>query len=160
MNQSVFDHHPILVVEDIILKRVESTDIAALEELCSYRKDPNEYNGSQLLEKVDSSYAEKTAINWGMYVNGELAGTVGFYRGFNDDEGEIGYVIREKFRRMGYTAKSVAFLSEFGLSVMQLKLIKAYTSAENTPSQKVLNKVGFVAVESDIEDSLKYIFKK
>jgi ribosomal-protein-alanine N-acetyltransferase len=160
MNLSVFNHHPILVVDNLILKAISADDINEIDILCSYRPEEMKSTAPELLDKIEKEYEDKNGINWGMYLENKLIGTIGFYRGFKDDTGEIGYVILEQYRRQGHTFKTVRFLVDFGISVMGMKKVKAYTSKENKASNELLKKANFTIRKSDIDDSVMYIFEK
>jgi len=97
------------------------------------------------LRKVDFNYRQGNGINWGIFerTSQELIGTIGYYRGFNNETGEIGFVIREKSRRMGYGKDALELLIHFGLDIMKLKRITAFTKPDNIPSQQLLQKCGF-----------------
>jgi ribosomal-protein-alanine N-acetyltransferase len=158
MNYSIFQHHPLLVCEGILLKELSVADAEIIDEISSYRLTAERLSGKELLDKLKREYESKTGINWGIYISNELAGTIGFYRGFENDEGEIGFVIREKFRKQGIAFKTLTFLTQFGLSVIQLSKINAYTSEGNIASKNLLTKAGFFLVETDIEEYIKYTY--
>lgn len=158
MNYSVFQHHPILVTEGVLLKELMDADLEIIDEISAYRPSSERLSGIELLDKLKREHQNKTGINWGIYVDKELAGTIGFYRGFNNGEGEIGYVIREKFRKQGIAFKALTFLTQFGLSVMQLKKVNAYTTESNFASKNLLTKAGFAQVETDNDAYTKYTY--
>jgi RimJ/RimL family protein N-acetyltransferase len=147
--------HPSLTSENLNFKKVSADDLAELEQIVSYRLK-KDLTATQMLEMLNSHFEDKYAINWGMYIDNELIGTIGFYRGFKDNIAEIGYVTREKFRSKGYTSKGIQRIIEYGLSEMKLDGIVAYTSKENEISIAVLGKLNFVQIESEKEEYTKY----
>ena len=147
--------HPTLSASDLVLKKVSSEDLKELEEIVSYRQN-NELTAQQLLDKMNQSHLDRSAINWGIYVDNELIGTVGFYRGFEFEIGEIGYVTREKYRNKGFTTKGISRVIEYGLKEMKLVGIVAYTSESNLISKAILNKLNFNPVKTTHQIYVKY----
>ena len=156
MNQDVFISHPIIEVEAYTLKAIGSSDLKEIEELCSYYPPERRISATALLEKINQEYSDKNGINWGIYLKNELVGTIGFYRGFDKDEGELGYVLRSDFRNKGIGSICAKAVVKTGLELMQLKAIEAYTAFDNLPSQKLLEKVGFNRIEHPDEKTAAY----
>ena len=147
MNEEVFISHPTLEVGHCTLKALSFFDLKEIEELCSYYPPERRISASALLEKIEKEYQAKNGINWGIYSNSKLIGTVGFYRGFENNEGELGYVIREKYRGLGIGKTCAKFLVDFALKKMELSAIEAYTDKENIASQRLLRAIGFDRIE-------------
>ena len=101
MNQEVFTTHPTLTFDDLILKAISILDQSEIEELCSYYPPEKRISAKALVAKVEKEYQEKNSINWGIYKSNKLVGTIGFYRGFENDQGELGYVLLKKYRGLG-----------------------------------------------------------
>jgi len=155
MNQSIFEKIPLLKLDQFTFKAITEKDLEPLEELCAYRTW-NYVPAKELFLKIERQYQEKTGVNWGIYLDDLLIGTIGYYRGFENDCGEIGYVIHENFRRKGYTSKIAAFFTQFGLNEMQLDTVFAYTDGNNFASQNLLKKIGFKQVENEKNELLKF----
>lgn len=149
------NHHPVLISNDLLLKEVTEKDFPELAEIVAMRPK-KDLNAKELLDRIRVQWEEQSGINWGMYINGELAGTIGFYRGFENDRGEIGYVMREKFRRQGITSKAIKTVIDYGRSIMQLKEIVAYTSETNEASRGLLDKLNFIQVSTTDPEYIKY----
>lgn len=160
MNWAVFDKPPVLKLDELILKSISfEEDKAAVEEIATFSPPGVNRTGEELMQVLEESYRDKTGITWGIYLDEELIGTVGYYRAFKNDIGEIGYVIREPFRKRGITTRCVKLMTQFALTEMGLENVVAYTSDFNIGSQKVLEKSGFKLVETDHEEYIKYSFK-
>lgn len=149
------EEHPMLTTSRLILKKVMQDDLSELEEIVSYRP-VKDLTAAQLLKIVNQQFIDKTAINWGVYFNNELIGTVGFYRGFNNNIGEVGYVTRESFRGKGFTTSAVNAVVEYGLHQMRLTKVIAYTSHSNRASQAILRKLNFKQVKAEKPEDLKF----
>jgi ribosomal-protein-alanine N-acetyltransferase len=74
-----------------------------------------------------------------------LAGDAGF-KGALDKQGccEIGYSIIPSFRHRGYATEAVAGIVGWARLVSTIRSVRAETSKNNLPSQRVLEKNGFV----------------
>lgn len=142
MNRSIFKEHPTITVGPYLLKNIPTEDEEQLEVLCAFRPPDRRAPAKELLEKVEKAYHEETGINWGIYAKNQLIGTIGFYRGFENEEGEIGYMLLPEFRNKGITTLIAKHLLLFAEQEMQLNSVCAYTDKENHPSQKVLEKIG------------------
>jgi ribosomal-protein-alanine N-acetyltransferase len=153
-----FFEFPNLKSNRIELREIHLEDAAAIQEILFYdqKAAANVEEAVNILKKVDLNYREGSGINWGIVIpeTNEIAGTIGFYRGFDNVTGEIGFVTKEKFRRQGYTLESVLRLVEFGYQKMKLKKIIAYTNPENFASQNLLKRAGFI---SDLEVNKGYL---
>jgi ribosomal-protein-alanine N-acetyltransferase len=126
------------------------------------------YNGKPLhtleeikekLRKIDADIDAGNAIHWGIALKpeGEIIGTIGFYRGFRDKTGEIGYVLNEKFRRQGFMQEAIVAVLQVGFSQLLLDKIIAYTDQDNIASMNVLQKTGFTETTSDHDLYRKWI---
>ena len=80
-----------------------------------------------------------------------LVGTVGFYRGFVDGVGEVGYVLRPAHRRRGFMTEAVALAVAYGFDALGLGAVVAHTDATNRASIAVLERCGFVLAGADGE---------
>ncbi|MFT4602941.1 MAG: ribosomal-protein-alanine N-acetyltransferase [Arenicella sp.] len=156
MNKEVFKKHPQLEVGDYILKAISNSDLKEVEELCTYYPPERKTSAKALIEKVEKQYEEHSGINWGIYHNNELAGTIGFYRGFDNDQGELGYVLREKFRRKSIGKICAKAVIKVAFEQMELTAIEAYTAIDNEPSKKLLASVGFKRIENPDENTAAF----
>ena len=156
MNQDVFLSQPIVEVENYKLKPIDSSDLKEIEELCSYYPPERRISATDLLEKINQEYIDKNGINWGIYLKNELIGTIGFYRGFDKSEGELGYVLRSAHRNKGIGSICAEAIIKIGLELMELKAIEAYTAIENLASQKLLEKVGFKRIKHPNKKTAAY----
>ena len=98
----------------------------------------------ELIQLNEDRYAEKTTINWGIFLGSKLIGAIGFYRGFENMIGEVGYVLNEKYRNKGITSEALKLVLDFGFNELELEEIRAYTEEKNEPSVRLLEKYGFV----------------
>ncbi len=109
---------------------------------------PAETDGeaAAVLQRIEEDYLRGEAVHWGICAAGSpglVVGTCGFYRGFNGQVGEIGYVLGEGSRGQGFMTESVRLVVGFGFDVMKLAKVVAFTEAANLSSIAVLRRCGF-----------------
>lgn len=105
------------------------------------------------LARTDADQARGESLHWGIedVASGELAGTVGFYRGFADGVGEVGYVLRPAFRGRGLMTDAVRAAVGHGLGALGLRAVVARTDADNHASIAVLERCGFAPAATEGE---------
>ncbi|MBC7446873.1 MAG: GNAT family N-acetyltransferase [Hymenobacteraceae bacterium] len=85
-------------------------------------------------------------VHWGLArIDDEtiVVGSGGFYRGFPDGVGEIGYVLLPAYRGSGYATEAVRAITRFGFDVLGLRQITAFTDQANAASAAVLRRADF-----------------
>lgn len=70
---------------------------------------------------------------------------------------EIGYGIIEAHQGKGYATEAIGAACRWALSQPGIKAVEAETAPDNTASQKVLSKLGFVPTGSAGEEGPRYI---
>lgn len=90
-------------------------------------------------------FARGETVHWGICGRDgrEILGTCGYYRGFADNTGEIGYILSDAHRGQGIMTEAVRLVVEFGFRVMKLSRIIAITDPEKAGSIAVLERAGF-----------------
>ena len=155
---------PVLQTERLRLRAVITADVPAIKPFMYYNGLPLTSDAEVLeaLKRIDTDIKNGQSLNWGLEQKTEtgLIGTVGFYRGFKDFTGEIGYVLHKPYQQMGFMHEAVEAVLHYGFQVLQLRYIVAYTSEDNLPSQKLLQKAGFNTVISDNGNYLKFSLSK
>lgn len=159
-----FSAHPVLTTNRLVLKEILPKDAIELLEILQFKhqlKSPEEAI-EFLKEKITPQLQEGTALTMGLFLNDELIGTCGYYRGFENDSGEIGYFVRPPFREKGYVSEAVIRMIQFGYEDLQLREITAYTTDDNEASIGVIYKHGFVRTDDFSEDGKyrKYVHLK
>lgn len=147
--------HPTLQIDELTLRAVTMDDFSELDEIVSYRPK-KDLTTHQMLDKIDQEWDDKSGLNWGIYLDKKLIGTVGYYRGFANDVGEIGYVLLKEYRRKGYTTKAVQRAMKYGLKELNLKKIVAYTTETNDVSKHLLGRLNFIQVPTTDKEYIKY----
>ena len=104
-----------------------------------------------MLRRIEADAARGDTVHWGICQAGSdtVVGTIGFYRGFADAQGEVGYVLRAAFRRRGLMRAALALVVAFGFGRLGLATIVARTAADNAASIGLLRRLGFEPRPSD-----------
>jgi ribosomal-protein-alanine N-acetyltransferase len=160
MSLPPFDQYPILTDNIIILRPSRIADIPDIMEICFYdgKVAESQEEAKDMLQKINRDYENGNSIHWVIsdFILHQTIGTCGFYRGFQNDTGEIGYVLLPEFRGHGWMTYAVQLMIRFGFNDMGLKRIIAFTDMENVKSQKVLERIGFSLSDSKEDGNLEY----
>ncbi|MBE8724167.1 GNAT family N-acetyltransferase [Flavobacterium hungaricum] len=163
-----FNPFPVIETERLILDRLSETDIVEVFEM---RSDPeimkyiprplakNHDDALKHIQTINENIDKNIGINWAIRLKGnpKLLGIIGFYRTQHENyRSEIGYILHSDFHGRGIVPEAVKRLVEYGFKDLKLHSIEAVIAPENTASEKVLQKCGFVKEahfkESDFYD--------
>ena len=90
---------------------------------------------------------------------GQLVGDVGISPA-DDHPGviKIGYTIAPGFQGAGYATEAVGALIDYAFDVLGVDIVRAYASAENTPSLRVAEKAGLKLMErfEGVDDGVRW----
>jgi [ribosomal protein S5]-alanine N-acetyltransferase len=154
--QPIFSKMPLLSNERMTLRGLELSEAAAILDIAVYDGvfATNENQAAQTLERINADIAKGESLHWGIFLNetNEIAGTCGYYRGFAENSGEIGYILKESQRGKGLMTAAVQLLVDFGLKTLKLDKVIAYTDPSNSASIAVLQRTGFTEVQATDED--------
>mgnify|MGYP000209284367 FL=1 len=158
MNLELLYPFPRLVSQRLTLSQVEDVNLDHFVEITSFNdKARTREEAIELLTLIKNQYNNFFGITWGMYFNEELIGTIGFYRGFENETGEVGYVIRESFRRKGFLKEAMETVIEFGFKQLELRTISAFTPDYNHGSVAALKAFGFKKTEEELGVHRKWV---
>ncbi|MGB0403975.1 MAG: GNAT family N-acetyltransferase [Salibacteraceae bacterium] len=145
MNVEVFNSFPILKTNRLELLRLDNPVYEHFLEITSFNgRARNRHEVDKLLHSIHDNFDNQQGITWGIYLEKVLIGTVGYYRGFKNNSGEIGYVIREKYRGKRFAIEAISCVIDFGFKQLELDCITAYTTDYNIASIGVLESFGFM----------------
>ena len=99
---------------------------------------------------------------WNMELKDEAEIIVGdfCFKGLgNDGVIEIGYGLKEEYRHHGYMTEAVKAITEWALSQESVKQVAAETDVENSASQKVLFRSGFVSNGKMGEEGPRFVYE-
>lgn len=148
---------PRLADDRVVLRALRDEDVPDLVEISYYDGRParDESQALAMLRRIRSDSARGAGLHWGVTLAAEedaVAGTCGFYRGFADRVGEVGYGLHPAYRGRGLMTAAVRLLVSFGFERLGLRRIVAYTARDNTPSVAVLLRAGFEEVATQAGD--------
>ncbi len=148
---------PVLAADELTLHGMGIADLDHFHEISLFRNP--EYSleqAAELIRLVQKQFEQKQALNWGMYLGDELIGTCGYYRGFANNQGEIGFVTRRQYRRQGWMRIAAQRVIDYGFEDLGLDLISAYVRDDNEPSQRLIAQLGFKRTDQKPEDHRRY----
>lgn len=153
---------PPLVTSRLLLRQLSIEDMDELLPISFYDGKPiKTAEGIQeKLKRIEADIYASNSIHWGIAMQsaGNIIGTAGFYRGFKDKTGEIGYVLNKNFRGQGYMQEAIKAVMHFGFSQLGLNSIIAYTESDNVASIRVLQQTGFTETSTDMVPYRKWVF--
>jgi [ribosomal protein S5]-alanine N-acetyltransferase len=143
---------PELANDRVRLRAVGPADAPSIVEISFYDGVPaaSEVDALAMLATIEADRARGESLHWGICLPGsdEVVGTIGYYRGFDGDVGEVGYVMRRAFRGRGIMTRALELVADYGLSRLGLDRVVAHTAPTNAPSIAVLRRAGFTEVPS------------
>lgn len=155
-----FTSFPTLENDRVILREVQESDLNQLIEISFYDgiQAKDIIDAKVMNERIGDDYLSGNSIHWLItsVPNGDVLGTCGFYRGFQDDIGEIGYVLKKEHQGKGYMTDALYLILNFGWEKLELLAIKGVTSTHNQASKNVLRKSGFKECET-INDEIVFL---
>ena len=153
---------PILSSGRIILRELVPADLDAVVEISTYdgRRAETVGEAGRMLEKIRRDYLAGSCINWGIAEKstGRIVGCCGYYRGFANETGELGCILKVEFRGLGYMTEAMSAAILFGKSSMGLKRIVAVTTLQNLAAQRLLERLGF-ARQKEEDGRIAYTLK-
>ena len=139
---------PCIYTRRLLLRRVQPTDVPALLPISFFqgRRAETLAEAQAMRRRI---YVKEVATGRGLHwaltlrATGKVLGSAGFYRGFADGRGEIGYILLPAFRGHGYATEAVVAMTAFGFHRLGLREVFAQTDPGNSASVAVLHRAGF-----------------
>lgn len=91
---------------------------------------------------------------------GTIVGDFSFKGLGKDGIVEIGYGLKEEYRHQGYMVETVKAITEWALSREEVCFVEVETAPENTASQNVLRRAGFVKNGVIGEEGPRFVYKR
>ena len=162
MNLPPYNSFPALKGNSILLRQIDDIDIEDIMEISFYDGKPanTKEEALEMQTRINQDYKNGTSVHWGIADNmsNEVMGTVGYYRGFEGGMGELGFVLRAKFRGQGIMTSAIKLAINFGLDVILLKKIIAITTVQNQQAIKLLERVNFIPKRHLEDDHIEFQF--
>lgn len=164
MNLPPYQSFPELISDTLILRQIVKDDIESIVEISFYNALPalTVEDAAGMQERINLDYQNGSSIHWGIAdkKSNNIVGTVGYYRGFKNGNGEIGCVLKPEFQGKGLMTEAMKLAIEFGINEMKLRKIGAITSTENKPAIQLLKRLSFVRIKDLDDDEVEYVFVK
>ena len=154
MEQFSFLTFPILKTERLTLRALTFDDVESIFELRSSkevnklikRNTPKDLKEAEAFISVcHKEFTNENRIFWGMEFNKKIIGTIVFHRiSLESEYAEIGYELFPSCHQKGFMSEAITAVLQFGLNVLKLKTIEAFTHKNNIASIALLEKHGFV----------------
>ncbi|MDB5201310.1 MAG: spermidine N(1)-acetyltransferase [Ferruginibacter sp.] len=160
MNTPPYDQFPRIIAKNILLRAVLPQDIPGLVEISFYEARPaiDAGDAAAMQEKISLDYRAGNSIHWAIAdpTTNQVMGTLGYYRGFDNNSGELGCVLKPAFRGKGIMMQAMQLAISFGFNEIGLAKITAGTSCQNQPAINLLERLGFARLNDEGEDDLVY----
>ena len=138
-DHNCFQVFPVLHSQSMVLKEITLKHVDDFSQFAWRNGAPiDSKDCPDLIRANQERYKNKTNINWGIFLDAKLIGAIGFYRGFKNMIGEIGYVLHESYRKRGVMKEAVELVLNFGFKELRLNKIQAFTEQTNLPSVALL----------------------
>ncbi len=157
MLQLDFSVFPTLYTDRLILREMTAADAPALfamrsnPEIMKYIDRPKPATVDDIKELIQTMVLNKEkgdGISWGIFLkkNPEVnIGNIGLFRIIAAHyRAEVGYMLSQDYHLKGIMYEAIQKVIEYGFNNMNLHSIEANINPENTASQKLLEKAGFV----------------
>ena len=151
---NLFKKIPDLTTDRLLLRRIRITDAPDMYE---YSKDPdvtkyllwdphpNVEHTRNYIDYLQDRYRDGKYYDWAIILKstGKMIGTCGFSAIYPEHRyAEVGYVLNPAFRGQGYAGEALATVLDFAFRRMALNRVEAKCVAENSSSERVMQKVG------------------
>jgi len=160
MLNRTFTPFPVLKTERLTLRQLSVNDDKEIFALRSDKqvnkyidRDPSNTieDARKFIDKIAEVVRQNEGIYWAITLtnNDNLVGTICLFNFSNEnDKAEIGYELLPAFQGQGIMQEATSKVIAFGLDVIGLKAIEAYTHLENKNSSKLLEKYNFKKQEN------------
>ena len=151
----MFDPFPVLETERLILRKMSPDDrddfftMRSDKRMHEYTDTTPDHDISQTeeyLAKMLRGVDESRWIIWAIQHRAS-ARVIGFVGIWNFDEtqttAELSYGIAPEFQGKGYMSEALTRVIEYAFDTLKLAALEAYTETENTPSRRLLERIGF-----------------
>lgn len=147
---------PVLETDRLILRQVTYDDASSLLKYLS-DIDVMKYYGLEPFKSIDEAieeiywykqiFREGTGIRWGISLRGQdqIIGSCGFFdRAEEHYRAEIGYELSKEHWGKGLASEALRAVIRYGFEQMNLQRIQALIEPPNIPSQKLVERQGFI----------------
>ena len=163
-NLPIYPNFPSLNGKKIILRQVLAMDISQLKEISFYdgKRAKTIKEAFEMQERINQDYENGETFHWAILDKntGDIVGTCGYYRGFAENAGELGCILKAKFRGQGYMTEALSLAIKFGFETMNFQKIIAITTKSNTKALQLLTRLNFEKIEEKGKESHWAFYRK
>lgn len=160
MNLPPYHNFPSISGDKISLRQILPSDIQDLIEISFYDavQATTLQQATEMQSKINQDYTDGNSIHWGIADNktNTIVGTCGYYRGFDNQTGELGCVLLPQFRGKGHMTAAMQLAIDFGLKNIGIKQVRAITTIQNGNAIKLLARLNFVKISDLPDDEIEY----
>jgi ribosomal-protein-alanine N-acetyltransferase len=131
----------------VLLRELKLSDTEFVREIMYYngRQATDRSDAIRMMERIDGDYRSGNTVNWVIVDTQTLqpVGTIGYYRGFSESTGEIGFILKPGDRGKGYMSEALRLVTAFGKEAMQLERVIAITRPGNNEAIRLLERCHF-----------------
>lgn len=150
----IFSDIPTLKTERLLLRGMRGYDaedmyeyasMAEVTEFLLWKEHKSLSYTKEYLKYIESRYSAGDFYDWAVTLreNGKMIGTCGFAKiDTVNNSAELGYVLNPKYHKMGIAAEAAKTVIRFGFETLELNRIEARFMEGNTPSLRVMEKLG------------------
>jgi ribosomal-protein-alanine N-acetyltransferase len=157
-----YDSFPTIKDDQVVLRQIDLSDINDIIEISFYDsiQATTLEEAVQMQKKINMDYEQGNSIHWGivMVSSNTIIGSCGYYRGFEKQFGELGFVLLPKYRGRGLMSAALKLAIDFGESQMKLNRIWASTSKENSKAIKLLEGLNFIKSDETDDDEVVLVY--
>jgi ribosomal-protein-alanine N-acetyltransferase len=151
-----FNPFPVLKTERLTLRQYRETDkhemhkMRSNPELMHFVPRPmttSEEDAAAFIATINEGVAKNEYINWAITVTGEdkLIGMIGLFRMKPEHyRSEIGYMLQSGYHGKQIMQEAINAVVKFAFEELKFHSLEAVISPQNIPSQKSIEKCGFV----------------
>ncbi len=142
-----FPDFPELATPRLTLRALCAADMLQILSISYFHGKPagSLEEAHQMQRLIEAEYQAGESVHWGLALAEApaiIVGSAGFYRGFANSAGEIGYVLLPAYQGRGYATEAVGAIARFGFAALELRQITAVTDLANAASAAVLRRAG------------------
>ncbi|MVN75637.1 GNAT family N-acetyltransferase [Hymenobacter sp. HMF4947] len=148
----------------IKLRQLVAADLEHIVDISYYNAQPatTTQEAARMQASITHDYQTGTTVHWGIadVATQALVGTCGYYRGFEEDTGELGFVLKPACWGRGYMTAALKAAIDFGFNTMGLQKILAHTTRQNVKTIQLLTRLHFVKIADATPDEVTYELRR
>lgn len=156
-----YKEFPELISDGIVLRKIQPNDIVGIIEISFYDGKPalTPKDAIEMQYRINMDYNSGSSIHWGIAERNtdEIIGTVGYYRGFGKETGELGFFLKRTFWGRGFMTMAMRLAVEFGIEQIGLTRVIAITGTQNDRARKLLERLKFVKTAEVNEGEYQFV---